>query len=71
MVCDKAMKILKPLMFYLRQKAALILMAFMLGASNVILDEMRSVNDTRERIEQKEVHLDEDSNETFDYRPDF
>ena len=52
-------------------KTSLVLMAFMLGASIVILDETRSVNHTPESIEQKEVLSNDDSNGTFDYRSDF
>ncbi len=55
----------------IRRKVSLVLIAFMLGASNVILDESRSVNDTREHIEQPEVLPDEDLNDTVDYLPDF
>ena len=54
-----------------RRRASLVLIAFMLGMSNVILEESRSINDTREHIEQPEVLPDEDLNETADYMPDF
>ena len=35
------------------------LIAFMLGMSNVILEETRMVNDTRVQIEQQEVQPDD------------
>jgi len=55
----------------IKRKVSLVLIAFMLGASNVILEESRSVNDTREHIEQLEVLLDEDLNDTATYMADF
>jgi len=54
-----------------RRRASLVLIAFMLGMSNVILEESRSINDTREHTEHPEVLPDEDLNETADYIPDF
>lgn len=33
----------------------MLLIAFMLGMSNVIMEETRMVNDTREHIEQQEI----------------
>lgn len=44
----------------IRQKTALLLTAFMLGMSNVILEEARSVNDTRAKIEQQEIQSEDD-----------
>ncbi|WP_411031115.1 hypothetical protein [Spongiimicrobium sp. 3-5] len=46
----------------------MVLIAFMLGVSNIILEETRMVNDTREHIEQQEVSPEEgdlDSNTTY------
>ncbi|WP_273565920.1 hypothetical protein [Maribacter halichondriae] len=61
----------KDILVFLRRRVSLMLIAFMLGMSNVILEESRSVNDTREHIEQPEVFPDEDLNNTVDYLPDF
>ena len=43
---------------FLRRKLSIILIAFMLGVSNVILEETRTVHDTK-----KEVVLKEDQDE--------
>ncbi len=61
----------KKIWFWWRRRMSLILIAFMLGMSNVILEESRSVNDTREHIEHPEVLPDEDLNATADYKPGF
>lgn len=45
---------------FLRRKLSLLLVAFMLGISNVILQEDRMVHDTRARIEQREMQPDDD-----------
>jgi len=37
---------------FLKQKSSVLLIAFMLGMSNVILEETRMINDTRVQIEQ-------------------
>ena len=37
---------------FLKRKSSVLLIAFMLGMSNVILEETRMVNDTRVQIEQ-------------------
>ncbi|WP_041632665.1 hypothetical protein [Maribacter sp. HTCC2170] len=50
----------KNLIYFLRQKASMLMIAFMLGMSNVILEETRMVNDTRIKTEQLEVLPDED-----------
>ena len=57
--------------FVIRRRVSLVLIAFMLGMSNVILEESRSVNDTRERIEHPEELPDEELIDTADYMPDF
>ena len=61
----------RKILFLIRRRASLVMIAFMLGMSNVILEESRSINDTREHIEQPEVLPDEDLNDTVDYMPDF
>lgn len=61
----------RKIIFFARRRISLVLIAFMLGMSNVILEESRSVNDTREHIEQPEIIPDEDDNETEDYMLDF
>ncbi len=45
---------------FLRRMASLLLCAFMLGMSNVILEEERSINDTRVKIEQQEIQSEDD-----------
>ncbi len=45
---------------FVRQKISLLLTAFMLGMSNVILEEDRSVNDTRAKIEYQEIQSEDD-----------
>lgn len=44
----------------LRRFASMILTAVMIGVSNIILEEDRSVNDTRARIEQQAIEADEE-----------
>jgi hypothetical protein len=45
---------------FLKLKASVLMIAFMLGMSNVILEETRMVNDTRVQTEQQEVFSDDD-----------
>jgi hypothetical protein len=45
---------------FLERKTSFLLTAFMLGMSNVILDEDRSVIETRAKIEQQEIQSEED-----------
>lgn len=45
--------------FFIR-KISLVLTAFMLGMSNVVLEEDRSVNDTRAKIEYQELETEDD-----------
>ncbi|MGB5556003.1 MAG: hypothetical protein WBM83_15210 [Flavobacteriaceae bacterium] len=54
-----------------KHKVSLILIAFMLGISNVILEESRMVNDTRVKIELPEVLPDEGFNDDTTYETDF
>jgi len=45
---------------FLKQRASMLLIAFMLGISNVILEETRMINDSANRMEQVESLPDED-----------
>lgn len=45
---------------FFRRKLSILLTAFMLGMSNVILQEERSVNDTRAKIEYLELQSEDD-----------
>ncbi len=45
----------------LKRKASVLLIALMLGMSNVILEETRMVNDTSAQTEQQEIFSDDDS----------
>lgn len=45
---------------FIKRKASVLLIAFMLGMSNVILEETRMVNDTRAQTEHQELLPDED-----------
>lgn len=54
-------------MVFIRRKISMVLIAFMLGMSNVILEESRMVNDTREHIEQQEIQPEEDKLNSIDY----
>jgi hypothetical protein len=45
---------------FVRQKTSLLLTAFMLGMSNVILEEDRSVHDTSVKIEHQDIQLEND-----------
>jgi len=56
----------KRLTHLLKQKASMLLLAFMLGMSNVILEETRMVNDTKIKTEQQEVLPDEDPIDILD-----
>jgi len=49
----------------LKKRVSLLLIAFMLGMSNVILEETRMVNDNRINTEQQEVLPNEDSIDFF------
>lgn len=42
-----------------KKKVSILVMAFMLGMSNVILEETLMVNDTRVKTEQQEVFTDD------------
>ncbi len=45
---------------YIKKKLSILMIAFMLGMSNVILEETRMINDTRPEIELQELQ-EEDS----------
>lgn len=44
-----------------RRVAYIFLSAYMLGLSNVVLEEDRLINDTRAKVEQQEIQDDDDS----------
>lgn len=48
------------LRIFVRRKISILLTAFMLGMSNVILEEDRSINDTRAKIEHQEIEAEDD-----------
>ncbi|BFP41891.1 hypothetical protein FGF1_27360 [Flavobacteriaceae bacterium GF1] len=50
----------RKLMKMVRSVVSMALMAIMIGVSNVIMEEDRSVNDTRARIEQQVIENDEE-----------
>ncbi len=52
-------RLLLPLLRLLRRKASILMIAFMLGVSNVILEEDRMVHDTRAKIELQEQQPDD------------
>lgn len=45
---------------FLRQQISMFMIAIMLGVSNVILEEDRTMYDTRAKIEQQEVQPEDD-----------
>ncbi len=45
---------------FFRRNIAIVLTAFMLGMSNVILEEERSIHDTRAKIEYHELQIEDD-----------
>ncbi|MDB4292379.1 hypothetical protein N9954_03170 [Maribacter sp.] len=53
-----------------KRKISMLLIAFMLGMSNVILEEDRMVHDTREHIELQELAPEDDLLNAIDYDPD-
>lgn len=44
---------------FIKRKASILMIAFMLGISNVFLEETRMVNDSGEKIEQQEIQPEE------------
>ena len=71
MKSTEPMVILESFLRFVKRKATIIMVAFMLGISNIILNETRSVNDRSDKVEQNEVRSDDEPNETIDYRVDF
>jgi hypothetical protein len=45
---------------FLRRKLSMVLTAFMLGMSNIILQEERTIHDTRAKIEHQEIQSEDD-----------
>lgn len=60
MTTVKYLIVIKSIYRFFKLKASLVLVAFMLGMSNVILEENRMVNDTRPKIEVQEIQPDDD-----------
>lgn len=60
MTTVKHLIVIKSIYRFLKLKTSLVLMAFMLGMSNVILEEDRMVNDPRPKIEVQEVQPNDD-----------
>jgi hypothetical protein len=56
----KIIIVLKSIYRFLRRMTSIVLVAFMLGMSNVILEEDRMVNDSRAKIEVQEVQPEDD-----------
>ncbi|NJB72771.1 hypothetical protein GGR42_003262 [Saonia flava] len=50
---------LKRFFKFLKRRASILMIAFMLGISNVILEETRMVNDTKAKIEHQEIQSEE------------
>ncbi|WP_299431322.1 hypothetical protein [uncultured Maribacter sp.] len=49
------LRVYTEIVFFIKRRVSIILVAFMLGMSNVILEETRMINDTRKEIELQEV----------------
>jgi len=60
MTQEQKTNLINSLLRFLRRKLSLFMIACMLGVSNVILEEERSVHDTRARIEQQEIQSEDD-----------
>jgi len=60
MTKEQKASLLNSLYRFLRRKLSLIMVACMLGVSNIILEEERTVNDTRARIEHQEIQSEDD-----------
>lgn len=67
MIVLKLTTFLKSFMVFIRLKISMVLIAFILGMSNVILEETRMVDDTREHIEQQEIQPEEGILNSVDY----
>ncbi len=60
MIKEQQASILNSLFRFLRRKLSLFMVACMLGVSNVILEEERMVHDTRAKVEEQAVHIEDD-----------
>lgn len=60
MTKEQKKTILEAFYRFLRRKLSLLMVACMLGISNVILEEDRMVNDTRAKIEHQEIQPEDD-----------
>jgi len=54
-------KLSKRILKGVRRMASIILSAYMLGVSNVVLEEDRWINDTRAKVEQQEIQEADDN----------
>ncbi|WP_298484234.1 hypothetical protein [uncultured Maribacter sp.] len=54
------LRVYKEIVFFIKRRVSIILVAFILGMSNVILEETRMIYDTRKEIELQEIQ-EEDS----------
>ncbi|WP_420400709.1 hypothetical protein [Flagellimonas sp.] len=54
-------KLSKRVLKRLRRIASILLSAYMLGVSNVVLEEDRLINDTRAKVEQQEIQDNDDN----------
>ena len=66
MLSSKGMELSKPklskrVLKRLRRIASILLSAYMLGVSNVVLEEDRLINDTRAKVEQQEIQDNDDN----------
>jgi len=62
MTHNESLKARKSIFRFLKRKVSILLMAFMLGMSNVILQEERMINDTRPKIEHQDLQREDDTN---------
>ncbi|WP_431123161.1 hypothetical protein [Flagellimonas flava] len=54
-------KLSKRILKRIRRVAYIFLSAYMLGVSNVVLEEDRLINDTRAKVEQQEIQDNDDN----------
>lgn len=57
---EQKVTLIKAVYRFLRRKLSLIMIACMLGVSNIILEEDRTVNDTYIKIEQQQIQPEDD-----------
>nr|WP_297785076.1 hypothetical protein [uncultured Allomuricauda sp.] len=53
-------QLFRKILFYFKRFVSVSFLAFMLGISNVFLQEDRMINDSRKKVEQHEVQDEED-----------